>query len=125
MEYQVITQQMNGVWRAFIPALSDLSAEGASHDEAVRNAQQAAAAFLSSVELTTIRVDLPTEQAARSDSPQAWLGAAGKFKGDDEAMSTHLEVIYADRRRERVEVERELDEEAHRIASSAINEDAA
>jgi hypothetical protein len=29
MEYPVIVEQKNGIWRAVIPALADLSAEGA------------------------------------------------------------------------------------------------
>jgi len=40
VEYPVIVEQRNGVWRAVIPALSDLSAEGASRDEAMENAQR-------------------------------------------------------------------------------------
>jgi len=42
MEYPVIVEQKNGIWRAVIPALADLSVEGASHDEAMKNAQRAA-----------------------------------------------------------------------------------
>ena len=59
MEYPVIVEQRNGVWRAVIPALFDLSAEGASCDEATENAQRAAEAYLSKVEVTAIKVLLP------------------------------------------------------------------
>ena len=110
MEYPVIVEQKNGIWRAIIPALADLSVEGASRDEAVRNAQQAARAYLSKVEVTTIEVDLPHEQPLRPGSPQAVLKAAGKFAGDEEAMQQHIEEIYAERRRQREEAEREIDE---------------
>ena len=47
MEYPVIVEQKNGVWRAVIPVLADLSAEGASRDEAMKNAQRAAEDYLS------------------------------------------------------------------------------
>ena len=113
MEYPVIVEQKEGLWRAVIPALSDLSAEGASYEEAVRNAQKAAAAYLASVKVTTIEVPLPNEQAElsklRPGSPQAVLRAAGKFVGDEEAMLQHIEEIYAERRRQREEAEREAD----------------
>ena len=50
-------------------------------------------------------------ETIRPDSPQVWLDAAGKFKGQEEAMREHIEEIYAERRRQREEVERELDME--------------
>jgi predicted RNase H-like HicB family nuclease len=110
MEYPVIIEHKHGVWHAFIPALADLSAEGATRDEAVRNAQRAAEAYLSSGHVATITVTLPQEQSLRPGSPQAVLKAAGMFEGDEEAMLQHIEEIYAERRRQREEVERELDE---------------
>ena len=69
MEYPVIAEQKNGTWRAVIPALADLSAEGASRDEAMKNAQRAAEDYLSKVEVTTINVALPREQTPRVGSP--------------------------------------------------------
>ena len=129
MQYPVIVEHKNGMYRALIPALSGLSAEGASRDQAVINAQHAAEAYLSSVEITTIELALPQdqqlEQWLRPGSPQAVLRAAGKFKGDEEAMMQHIEEIYAERRRQREEVEREIDEEERKAASAAANEQAA
>jgi predicted RNase H-like HicB family nuclease len=110
MQYPVIVEQKDGVWRAVIPALSDLAAEGASRDEAVHNVQRAAEVYLSAVEVTTIEVNVPGEENLRPGSPQAVLKAAGMFVGDEEAMLQHIEEIYAERRRQREEVERELDE---------------
>jgi len=107
MEYPVIVEQKNGIWRAFIPALSDLSAEGASCEEAVRHAQQAAEAYLASVVVTTITVDVQPTSNRRS--PQNWIRSAGKFADDEEAMRQHIEEIYAERRRQREEAEREAD----------------
>ena len=52
---------------------------------------------------------MPLSQTIRPDSPQAWLEAAGKFKGEEDAMQEHIEEIYAERKRQREEVERELD----------------
>ncbi len=47
MEYPLFVERKDGVWRAFIPALAGLSVEGASREEVVRNAQQAAEEYLS------------------------------------------------------------------------------
>jgi hypothetical protein len=80
----------------FIPALSDLTAEGASYDEAVHNARHAAKVFLSKVRVTTIELGTPVETLRRG-SPQAVLNAAGRFKGDEDAMQQHLDEIYAER----------------------------
>ncbi len=110
MQYPVIVEQKNGVWRAMIPALS-LSAEGISYDEALRNAKLAAEAYLSSARIATIEVNLPDEQTAdqiaRRGSPESVLNAAGKFKADKEAMVQHIEEIYDERKRQREEAERE------------------
>lgn len=108
MEYAVLVEQKNDIWRAIIPTLSDLSAEGISYEEAVQKVQRAAEAYLSSVKVTTIHLNHPPPQF-RPGSKQAVLNAAGKFKGDEEAMQQHLEEIYAERRRQREAVERELD----------------
>lgn len=103
MQYPVIVEQKNGVWRAVIPALS-LSAEGVSYDEALRNAQLAAEVYLSSARVATIEISLSDEQTAmRRGSPQAVLKASGKFKADEEAMLEHIEEIYAERKRQREE----------------------
>ena len=112
MEYSVIVEQNNGIWRAIIPALSDLSAEGATYDEALRNARLAAQGYLSNVVVTTINVDISSPRHRRYSTVRDVLKAGGKFKGDEEAMLQHIEEIYAERRRQREEVERELDEDA-------------
>jgi predicted RNase H-like HicB family nuclease len=108
MEYPVIVEQKNGVWRAVIPALSDLSAEGTSYDEAVQKARQAAEAFLSKVRITTIELNEPNQELRRG-SPKSVLKALGKFKGDEEAMRQHIEEIYSERRRQREEAEHETE----------------
>jgi len=56
-----LLNQHNGVWRAWIPALSDLTAEGSSYDEAIHNARHAAEVFLSKVKITTIELSIPVE----------------------------------------------------------------
>jgi|SRR5262245_19103603 len=125
MQYPVIVEHINGAYRALIPALSGLSAEGATREEAVQNVRRAAEAYLSTVEVTTIEVALPvnqrSQQTLRPGSPQAMLRAAGKFKGDEEAMLQHIEEIYAERRRQREEVEREIDEQEHKASGSNTN----
>ena len=107
MQYSVIVENKDGVWRAFIPALADLSAEGTSEDEAVNNAKLEAEKYLSAVKIKTIAINLPNEAELRPDSPQAWLRDAGAFVGDEEAMLQHIEEIYAERRRQREEAELE------------------
>jgi predicted RNase H-like HicB family nuclease len=105
MEYPVIVEQKNGVWRAVIPALSDLSAEGASRDEAMQNARRAAEDYLSKVEVTTIKVPLPREQTPRAGSPQALLKELEAFAGDEEALREHFEEILAVRQKQREEAQ--------------------
>ena len=107
MQYSVIVEQVNGHYRATIPALMDLMAEGKTRNEALKNVWRSAEARLAKVEIATIEVSTPP-QMIRPDSPQAWLQSAGKFKGDEEAMQEHLAEIYAERKRQREEIEREL-----------------
>ena len=59
-------------------------------------------------------------ETIRPDSPQAWLEAAGKFKGEEETMQEHIEEIYAERKRQREEVERELDLEIQKDAPQFV-----
>lgn len=111
MEYMVIVGQENGVYRARIPNFPDLTAEGTTRDEAVRNVERAVQNYLAGFEVTTIRVDVPVREAQRYSTAQDVLRAAGKFKDDEYAMLQHIEEIYTERRRQRLEVEREIDEE--------------
>lgn len=103
MEYAVLVEQKNGVWRAFIPTLADLGAEGVSRDEVVHNVQRAAEAYLSSVEVTTITVHLPQEPSWRPGSPRALLKTLEAFAGDEEALREHFEDIARERQRQREE----------------------
>ena len=105
MEYPVIVEQKNGVWRAVIPALSDLSAEGASRDEAMQNAQRAAEDYLSKVEVMTIKVLLPREQTSRAGRPHALLNEIEAFAGDEEALYEHFAEIVKERQRQREEAQ--------------------
>lgn len=109
MQYPVIIEKLNGHYRATIPSLMNLMAEGPTRNEALRNVWREAEVYLAKVEIATIEVVTPP-QMLRPDSPKAWLRAAGKFKGDEEAMQQHIEEIYAERRRQREEAEREADQ---------------
>lgn len=109
MQYSVIIEERDGMWRAFIPTLPELAAEGDSRDEALRNVWRVAQTYLSKVEVATIELALPP-QRLRPGSAESVLRAAGKFVGDEEAMLQHIEEIYAERRREREEIERQLDQ---------------
>jgi predicted RNase H-like HicB family nuclease len=103
VEYAVLIERKQGGWRAVIPALADLSAEGVSRDEVVRNVLRAAEAYLSSVEVTTVKVNLPQELSRRPGSPRTLLGALEVFTGDEEALRAHFEAIARERQRQRTE----------------------
>jgi predicted RNase H-like HicB family nuclease len=104
MEYPVIVEQKNGVYRALIPALADLSAEGRSPDEAVQKVQEAAEAYLAAVEFRTIRIETPAPQTMpRYSTARDWLDAVKVFAGDEEAIREHFAEIEAERRRRREE----------------------
>jgi predicted RNase H-like HicB family nuclease len=105
MQYPVIIEHNNGVFRAIIPALPALSAEGASREEAVANAQRAVDTYLAQVEVATIEINLPQEQWPRPGTPEAWLKAVEPFVGDEEAIREHFAEIAAERQREREEME--------------------
>ena len=109
MRYPVIVEQKNGHWRALVPSLPNLTADGATCDEAVRNAQRAAEEYLSQVVVATIDVETPHDKSRNPRDPQTWIQSLGKFKGDEEAMQQHIEEIYAERRRQREEAEREAE----------------
>jgi predicted RNase H-like HicB family nuclease len=105
MEYAVLVERKKERWRAFIPALADLGAEGDSREEAVQNVQRAAEAYLASVEVTTIKVNLPQESSRRPGSPRTLLRALEAFAGDAEALHEHFEEIARDRQRQRAEAQ--------------------
>jgi len=107
MEYAVLIERKKESWRAFIPALADLGAEGDSRDEAVRNVQRAAEAYLSSVEVTTIKVNLPQEPSRQPGSPQMLLRALEVFAGDEEALQEHFEEIARERQKQRAEAQKQ------------------
>jgi predicted RNase H-like HicB family nuclease len=106
-EYAVLIERKKEGWRAFIPALADLSAEGRSRDEAVQNVQRAAEAYVASVEVTTIKVSLPQEPLRRPGSPRALLRALEAFAGDEEALHEHFEEIARERQRQCTEVQQQ------------------
>ena len=107
MEYAVLIERKKEGWRAFIPALADLGAEGGARDEAGQNVQSAAEAYLASVEVTTIKVNLPHEPLRRPGSPRTLLRALEVFAGDEEASHEHFEEIARARQRQRAEAQQQ------------------
>lgn len=105
MEYPVIVERKNGSYKAIIPDLLALSAEGASSDEAVRNVQRAAREYLATVELRNIQVESPHGYSTAQD----WLRVAGTFSPDDELYQQYRAEIEAERKRQYAEVNREID----------------
>lgn len=108
MEYLVLVGRTNGKYQARVPNFPDLTAEGATRDEALRNVEQAVQDYLAGLEITTINV--PLRELKQYSTAQDVLKAGGKFKGDEEAMLQHIEEIYAERHRQREEIEREIDQ---------------
>jgi len=107
MEYAVLIERKKEGWHAFIPALADLGAEGDSRDEAVRNVQRAAEAYLASVAIATIKVNLPQELSWRPGSPRTLLRALEAFAGDEEALQEHFEEIARERQRQHAEAQQQ------------------
>lgn len=110
MEYPVIVERKNGIYKALIPALSDLSAEGSTSDEAVFNVQCAAKAYLARVEMRTIQVQSSTVQPLQYSTARDWIEAAEAFVGDEEAIRGHFAEIEAERQHQREEAHRQDDE---------------
>jgi predicted RNase H-like HicB family nuclease len=109
MEYPVIVERKNGFYKALIPALSDLSAEGNTSDEAVFNVQCAAKSYLAKVEVRTIQLPTSIAQSKRYSTARDWIEAAEAFVGDEEAIREHFAEIEAERQREREEAQRQDD----------------
>lgn len=101
MQYPVIIEQKNGLYRATIPALANLSVEGNSAVDALAKAQQAAQEFLASVTIATIELPNIQDPALRPGSPQSVLKALEVFSGDEDALREHFAEIAAERERER------------------------
>lgn len=59
--------------------------------------------YLSSVEVTTIKVNLPQDSQRRPGSPRALLRTLEAFVGDEEALREHFEAIARERQRQREE----------------------
>ena len=97
MKYTVIVERENGRYRVQIPSLPGLSAEGATQEEALKEAQQEAEEYLSRVAVTTIEVNVP---ATHPESAQAWLDAAGTFTSDQKHIE-HFTDLAAKRQQQR------------------------
>ena len=97
MKCTVIIESKNGLYRALIPSLPGLSAEGTTPEEALTGAQQEAASYLARIAVATIEVDVPALHLA---SAQAWFDAAGTFEGDQE-QSQHFADLAAKRQQQR------------------------
>jgi predicted RNase H-like HicB family nuclease len=107
MEYPVLIERRNGLWRAFIPSLGGVEGEGASRDEALRNAKRAAEEFLSKFEVTTLELLAPDDPKIRPGDPRALLLALDAFAGDRDALREHFDQLAADRLSQREEAQRE------------------
>src|SRR5262245_52065984 len=122
MKYSVIVERKNGSYRAVIPALANLSAEGDSPDSAINHVYQAAKVYLSNVEMTTLDLATPARQRPRKDSPQTWIEAAGIWgEEDQEALQEYYAEIAALKQQQREEAEREVDK-AEQTENDAVEQ---
>jgi predicted RNase H-like HicB family nuclease len=112
MQYQVLVEQKDGLWRAIIPELHDIVVEGNSYREAVANAQRAAEEYLSRVIVTTIYVD-DSRAGLRPGSPKSVLklAAAHRIDPDDDLDREYLAEMETQKQREREEAERQAERE--------------
>jgi hypothetical protein len=69
--------------------------------------QRAAEAYLSSVEVITIKVNRPQETSMQPGGPRALLKALEAFAGDEEALREHFEEIARERQRQREEAQQQ------------------
>ena len=97
MKCTVIIENKNGLYRALIPSLPGLSAEGTTPEEALTGAQQEAASYLARGAVASIDIDLPT---LPHSSAQSWIDAAGIFAGDQE-HTQHFADLAATREQQR------------------------
>ncbi len=112
MKYPVLVERKNGHWRAVIPALAGLSAEGTTCDEAVVNAQMAAETWLSNVVVRTINLNAASLQTHELSTAQDWLDAvrnAPAMDDHDELYQQYLADLDAEKQRQREEAEREAE----------------
>lgn len=113
MKYPVLVERKNGHWRAVIPALAGLSADGASCEEAVVNAQMAAESWLSNVVVRTINLNAAALQNHELSTAQDWLDAvraAPEIDDNAELYQQYLADLDAEKQKQRAEAEREAEQ---------------
>jgi predicted RNase H-like HicB family nuclease len=64
--FDVIVEQKNGGYRALVPALPNILAEGATRDEAITNVKNTAQHYLAGVEVATVEL---AERAIEATEP--------------------------------------------------------
>ena len=107
MNYSVIIEKHDGIFRAVIPALSNLTAEGPTRKDAISQAERAAESYLAGVEIVNLEIEKEATTFRRS-SPQAWLRTEPLFP-DDELFRQYLAEIEAEKELQRQEAVREAD----------------
>lgn len=105
MKYNVIVEPQNGHFRALIPALPHLVAEGASIEDAVQKMQDVAQQFIARMEVRTIELAMPATPTASEFTSQDWLNVAGQFLVDGQ----HVNEVHAKRPSQRDAIEREFE----------------
>jgi predicted RNase H-like HicB family nuclease len=109
--FDVIVQRKNGIYRATAPSLLNLATEGKTRDEALHRMQEAIEDFFKSAEVVTVSVDVPALEYRPYATANDHLRDQALYSHaeDEDIEARHIKEIYAERRREREECERELD----------------
>jgi predicted RNase H-like HicB family nuclease len=108
--YDVIVERRNGVYRASVPTLPNISVEASSRDEAVANAKKAIEDFFKSAEVTTVAIDVPANEFRPYSKPSDLLRwAALHSRPADEFNEQYQAELDAEKQRQREEAEREAD----------------
>jgi predicted RNase H-like HicB family nuclease len=108
--YDVIVERNNGVYRASVPTLPNLSVEGATCDEAVANAKTAIEEFFKSAEVTTVSVDVPADEFRPYTRPSDLLRWTALYSRPATPLDEEFEAeLAAEKQRQREEAELEFE----------------
>jgi predicted RNase H-like HicB family nuclease len=109
--FDVIVHRWNGAYRASVPSLPHITTEGATRDDALIKAQEAIEAYFDTAEVVTLSMDVPVMEFRPSATANDHLRreALYPWPEDDEVNAQHLIDIYAERRRDGEERQREFE----------------
>jgi len=117
--YDVIVERHNGGYRAAVPTLPNLFAEGSTRDEAVANAKKAIEGFFKSAEVTTVAVDVPADEFRPYTQPNDLLRWRAPYSHSRSELDEEFDAEFAvekQRQRDEAEVEFKIAESEYPFA---------